>query len=106
MVVVNPTEDGHDETYSPQSPGPSEPSPTSTPSMNLSTIEGWETPHTTRDDNTIYSPDETRRIYFLPSSSSPPPPLRKLKENRALECPSQKRGSVAPRLPGLWKVAP
>ena len=42
-----------DQKDSPQSPEPSDPSPISTPPMNLSTIEGWETPHTTTDDNTI-----------------------------------------------------
>ena len=31
MAVVNPTEDGYDQNYSPQSPEPSEPSPISTP---------------------------------------------------------------------------
>ena len=44
-----------DQEDSPQSPKPSDPSPISTPLMNLSTIEGWETPHTTTDDNTFYS---------------------------------------------------
>ena len=44
-----------DQEDSPQSPEPSDPSPISTPPMNLSTIEGWETPHTTTDDNTFYS---------------------------------------------------
>ena len=66
------------------------------PEMNLSTIEGWETPHTTTDDNTFYSSEnEPRRVYwdFLPDetfqsneprrvspagspSSTPPPPPR------------------------------
>ena len=44
MAVVNLTEEGHDENYSPQSPEPSEPSPISTPPMNVSTFDGWETP--------------------------------------------------------------
>ena len=48
----NPTQ--HDDNYSPQSPEPSGPSPISTPPMNLSTLDGWETPHTTTDDNTFY----------------------------------------------------
>ena len=52
MAVVN-QEDGNDENYSPQSPEPSEPSPISTPPMNVSTIDGWETPHTTTDDDTF-----------------------------------------------------
>ena len=80
----------------PQSPEPSDPSPLSTPLMHLSTIEGWETPHATTDDNTFYSSEnEPRRVYwdfspdetfdsseprrFSPAaipSSTPPPPLR------------------------------
>ena len=80
---------------SPQSPEPSDPSPISTPPMNLSTIEVWETPHTTTDDNTFYSSEnEPRRVYWdfsadetfesneprrvyptgIPSSTPPPPP--------------------------------
>ena len=39
-----------DQEDSPQSPEPSDPSPISTPPMNLSTIEGWETPHTTTEE--------------------------------------------------------
>ena len=41
-----------DQEQSPQSPEPSDPSPISTPPMNLSTIDDWETTHTTTDDNT------------------------------------------------------
>ena len=73
MAVVNPTEDGHDDNYSPQSPEPSEPSPISTPPMNISSIDGWEMPHTTTHDNTFYSDDEHRRIYFLIATPDPPP---------------------------------
>ena len=64
MTVVqrNPTQ--HDEKYSPQSPGLSDPSPISTPPMNLSTIDGWETPHTTTDFNTSYSQDEPRSVHW------------------------------------------
>ena len=51
-----------DEEESPQSPEPSDPTPISTPPMNLSTIEGWETQHTTTDDNTFYSEDEPRTV--------------------------------------------
>ena len=95
MAPVNPTRDGHDNIYSPQSPEPSDPSPISTPPMNLSTIDDWETPHTTTDDNTFHSEDEPRpvhwtsplnetfhsegeprRIYLL-SSPCPPSPPRK-----------------------------
>ena len=44
-----------DQEDSPQSPEPSDLSPNSTPSMNLSTIDGCETPKTTTDENTFYS---------------------------------------------------
>ena len=50
MAVIQQDQDD-----SPQPPEPSDPSSISTPRMNLSTIEGWETPHTTTDDNTFYS---------------------------------------------------
>ena len=54
-----------DEEESPQLPEPTDPSPISTPPMNVSTIEGWETPHTTTDDNTFYSSErEPRRVYW------------------------------------------
>ena len=49
-----------DEEYSPQSPKPSIPSPISTPPMNVSTTEGWETTHTTKDDATFYTDDKTQ----------------------------------------------
>ena len=54
-AVVNHTEDGNNDGYSPQSPDPSDPSPISTPPMNVSTFNSWETTHTTTDDNTFYS---------------------------------------------------
>ena len=50
-----------DDAYSRQSPEPSIPSPISTPPMNVSTIEGWDTTYTTTDDATFYTSDETRR---------------------------------------------
>ena len=54
-----------DQEDSPQSPEPSDPSPISTPPMNISTISGWETPHTTADENTFYSSDnDPRRVYW------------------------------------------
>ena len=54
-----------DHENSPQSPEPSDPSPISTPPMNISTTEGWETPLTTTDDNTFYSSEnEPRRVYW------------------------------------------
>ena len=50
MTVVQQNLTQRDDIYSPQSREPSE--PISLPPMNLSTIDGWETPHTTTDDNT------------------------------------------------------
>ena len=32
--------------------------------MNLSTIDGWETPHTTTDDDALNSEGEPRRVYW------------------------------------------
>ena len=64
-AVANPAAGGHYRNYSPQSPEPSEPSPISTPRMNVSTIEGWHTRHTTLYDNTFFSDDEPWRIHFL-----------------------------------------
>ena len=99
---------------SPQSPEPSDPSPISTPPMNISTIEGWETPHTTTDDNTFYSseneprrvywdssPNETfesnehRRVYPVrsPPSTPPPPPRRKRRLSIGMSFP--KKGGVS-----------
>ena len=56
-----------DEEYSPQSLEPSTPSPISTPPMNVSTIEGWKTTHTT-DDATFYTDDEPKRVFWEVSS--------------------------------------
>ena len=98
-----------DEDYSPQSPEPSDPSPVSTPPMLLSTIEGWETPHTTRDDNTFYSEGGPRRVYWdsppsetfdsneprqvsfasRPSSTPPPPPRQKKKLSMGMSFPQK-----------------
>ena len=74
MAVVTHTQDDNNDDYSPQSPEPHELSPISTPPMNVSTFESWETSHTTTDDNTFYSDDEPRRILILPSTPTPPPP--------------------------------
>ena len=111
MAVVTQTQDDNDE-YSPQSPEPSDPSPISTPPMNVSTFNSWETPHTTTDDNTfcssdeprhvnwtsppdesVDSEDEPRRIYVL-SSPSPPPP-RKMKRKLEIGMSFPKRGGVS-----------
>ena len=98
MVVANPTAERHDRGYSHQTPEPSETSSISTPLMNLSTIEGWHTPHMTTDDNTFYSNDESRRFFFLPSSLSPPPPPWKLKRKLSLGMSFSKRGRVSQHL--------
>ena len=92
-----------DEKYSPQSQDPSNPSPISTPPMNVSTIEGWETTHKTTDNATLYSQDEPSRVFwdfssnetFDPSEprhvsiasrpSSTPPPPRQHKRKLSIE---------------------
>ena len=110
-----------DQEDSPQSLEPSDPSPISTPLMNISTIEGWETPHTTTDDNTFYSSEnEPRRVYWnsspnetfesneprqvypvgSPPSTPPPPPRRKRRLSIGMSFP-KKEGSVAAHLRGM-----
>ena len=85
-----------DEEYSPQSPEPSNPSPISKPPMTFSTIEGWETPHTTTDDNNFFprmSLDGSIGIFLLTKHSTPltpdnylllrtRPPHRRLHHNK------------------------
>ena len=62
MAVIKADPTTHYKNNSPPSPEPSEPSPIPTPSMNLSTIDGWKTPHTTTGDNTFYSEDEPKEV--------------------------------------------
>ena len=109
MAVVQ-----HDQEDSPQSPEPSDPWPISTPPMNTSTISGWETPHTTTDENTYYSSDnDPRRVYWDaspnetfesgerrivytiagPPSTPPPPPQRKRRLSMGMSFP--KKGGVS-----------
>ena len=57
MAVIHPNDD-----YRSQSPEPSDPSLSSTLLLNLSTIEGWETLHTTLVDATFYSEDKPRKM--------------------------------------------
>ena len=96
-----------DEEWSPQSREPSDPSSISTPPMNLSTIEGWETPHATTDDNTFHSEGGLRRVSWdispsetfysneprqislnsNPSSTPPPPPRQKRKLSMGMSFP-------------------
>ena len=68
MAVVHQTQNTHDDNYSPQSPEPSELSSISTPPMNVSAHNSWETSYTTTDDNTFYTSDEPRRVYWDLSS--------------------------------------
>ena len=87
MPVIRPNKKNN-----PKSSEPSDPSQISTPPMNLGTIEGWETPHTTRDDNTLFADEEPRLVFrhisdenfdsnepsrisltSSPSSTAPPP---------------------------------
>ena len=90
IAVVTHTQDDNND-YSPQPPEPYELSSISTPPMNVSTFDSWETSHTTTDENTFYSDDQPRRIGFLPSTPTPPPP-RKLKRKLSLGNPFQKEG--------------
>ena len=99
---------------SPQSPEPSDPSAISTLPMILSTIEGWETPHTTTDDNTSYSSEneprpvywdfshdetfhsnEPRRVSPVDSPSSTPPPLPRQKRRLSLGMSFPQKGGVS-----------
>ena len=113
VAVVNHTEDGSDENYSPQSPEPSDPSPISTPPMNFSTFNSWETPHTTTDDNTFHSENEPRRVYwtfpldetfysegeprriYLLSSPLPPSPPCKMKTKLEIGMSFPKRSGLS-----------
>ena len=71
MAIANNTEDANDNNYNPESPEPSELSPISTPPMNVSAFNSWETSYTTTNDDTIYSGDEPRRILFSSTNSFP-----------------------------------
>ena len=96
MAIANNTEDANDDNYSPQSPEPSEPPPILTPPMNVSAFNSWETSYTTTDNDTFYSSDDPRRIYFFPPSpSSPPSPPRKLKKRLSLRLSFPKEGRVS-----------
>ena len=114
MAVVTQTQDNNEQ-YSLESPEPSLPSPISTPPMNVSVYNSWETPHTTTDDNTFYSEDkprrvywtsplgetfesedEPRRIYVLSTSPSPQPsPPRRQKRKLSLGMSFPKEGGVS-----------
>ena len=96
MAVANNTEEATDDNYSPQSPEPSELSPISTPPMNVSAFNSWETSYMTTNIDTIYSSDEPRRVYFLPPTPSPPPsPPSKMKRRLSLGMSFPKDGGVS-----------
>ena len=96
MAMANNTGDANDNNYSLQSTEPSEPSPISTPPMNVSAFNSWETSYTTTDNDTSHSSDEPRRIYYLsPSPASPPSPPRKLKRRLSLGMSFRKEGGVS-----------
>ena len=96
MAIANNTEDANDNNYSPESPEPSELSPISTPQMNVSASNSWETSYTTTNDDTFYSSDEPRRTYFLPPTPSPSPsPPRKMKRRLSLGMSFPKDGGVS-----------
>ena len=113
MAVVHQTQNTHDDYYSPQSPEPSELSSISTPPMNVSAFNSWETSYTSADNNTFYTSDEPRRVYWDLSSdddlgssvpknpsvaSSPrttPPPPRAHKRKLSLGMSFPKDGGVS-----------
>ena len=97
MAIANNTEDATDNNYSPESPEQSVPPPISTPPMNVSAFNSWETSYTTTDGDTFLSSDEPRRIYLLPPSPSPPPsPPRRQKRRLSLGMSfPKKRGGVS-----------
>ena len=103
-----------DERDSPQSLEPSIPSSISSPPMNISTTEGYETPHTTTDDNIFHSSEnESRRVYWdinssdtfdsneqrnvsvASSPSSTPPPPRRQKRKLSMGMSFPQRGGVS-----------
>ena len=113
MAVVHQIRNTHDDNYSPQSPEPSELSSISTPPMKVSAFNNCETSYTSTDDNTFYTRDEPRRVYWEISSdedlassvprnpsvaSSPcvtPPPPRAQKRKLSLGMSFPKDGGVS-----------
>ena len=111
MAIAN----NNDNDYSTESPEPSLPSPISTPPMNISAFNSWETSHTTTNDNTFYTEDELQRVYWAsplgetfdsedepqrmyvlsPSPSPPPSPPRRQKRKLSLRMSFPKEGRVS-----------
>ena len=93
MAIATNTGDANDDNFTPQSPHPSDPFPISTLPVNVSAFNSWETFYTTTDNDTFFSGDEPRRIYFLPSSpASPPSPSRRHKRRVSLRMSFPKEG--------------
>ena len=124
-VLATMTVIQQDQEQSPESPEPSDPSRISTPPMNLSTIDDWETTHITTDDNTFYSSDnEPRRVYWdlsadetfesneprrvypagSPPSTPPPPPRQKRKLSIGMSFP--KKGGECRSTPARHVASP
>ena len=96
MALANNNDEANDDNYSPESHDSSVPSSISTPPMNISAFNSWETSYTATDDDTFQSSDEPRRIYFLPTSPSPPPsPPRRQKRKLSLGMSFPKKGGVS-----------
>ena len=113
MEIIAQTRDDNNDRDSPESPEKSMPSPISTPPVNVSAFNSWETLHTTSNDDTFYSEDEPRRVYWTsslgetfqsddeprriyllsPSPSPPPPRARKRKLSLGMSFP--KEGGVS-----------
>ena len=91
MELVQPSAANHGHNYSPQSPEPSEPSCISTHPMNLSTIEGWETPHKTRR---VAKEDLSPTIKLVSSTATPQGETK----NEIWNVFPRKKVKVAPRL--------
>ena len=114
MAIVTQTQ-GNNEQYNPESPEPLLPSLISTPPMNVTAYNSWETTHTSTDDNTFYSEDEPRRVYWTsplgetfesedeprriyvlpPSPSQPPSPPRRQKRKLSLGMSFPEEGGVS-----------
>ena len=69
MAIATNTGVANDDNYSPQSPEPSDPSPISTPPMNVSATNSWETSYTTTENDTFYSNGRAQKDLFSSSKS-------------------------------------
>ena len=113
MAVVHQIQNTHDDNYNPQSPEPTELSSVSTPPMNVSAFNNWETSYTSTDVNSFYTSDELRQVYWdlssdddlgssvprnpsvASSSCVTPPPPRAQKRKLSLGMSFPKEGGVS-----------